>query len=99
MNNKDMKQLTLEEFNKILPGEEIGTGVLPNSPEGLFMTRAGGELRWVAVKGYGNDWAIYCHWSKFNEEYVRNSGDKLISKENILKCVPCSDEVLDLYLY
>ncbi|HPI82437.1 MAG TPA: hypothetical protein PK122_04360 [Candidatus Paceibacterota bacterium] len=41
--------LDIEAFDKIPAGSTFATGVLPNSPAGIFMTRDGGDLRWVAV--------------------------------------------------
>lgn len=89
--------ITIDDFIMFMPGEVFATGVLPNSPEGIFMTRDGGELRWVAVKGYGNDWAVYCHWSYHSKEFVKSSGDKVLTPEYIQRCVPCSDEVMKRY--
>ena len=88
-----------KEFDKLAPGEVFATGVQPNSPEGIFMTRDGGNLRWVAVKGYGNDWTIYCHWESNSVEYIKQSGDKLHNEQYIKLCVPCEEEVFKLYRY
>lgn len=90
--------LTIEEFNKLKPGV-FASGILPNSPEGLFMTNTGGELLWVAVKGYGNDWKIYTHWSNHSIDWVADHGDKVHNENHIKKCVPCDEEVFKLYLY
>jgi len=92
-----MKQLTEEQFKALPRGEIFATGVLPNSPKGLFMTRGGGTLRWVAKKGDIDDWAIYCHWDEHDEDWIRQHGDKVTNKEHIRRCVPCTDEVLKLY--
>lgn len=95
-----MKELTEEQFKALPRGEIFATGVIPNSPEGLFMTSGGGELRWVAKKGGGyDDWAIYCHWATQTESEVASNGDKVTMKENIKKLVPCTDAVLKLYRY
>lgn len=91
--------MTIEVFNKIVSGTVFATGVLPNSPEGLYMTNSGGELRWIAKKGYGDDWAIYCHWSYNDEEWIKEHGDKVISETHIKRCVPCDDEVFKKYRY
>lgn len=91
--------MTLEEFNNIPRGEVFATGVLPNSPEGIFMTNDGGNLRWVAKKGWGNDWAVYCHWEHNSPEWIRDHGDKTHTEEYIRRCVPCTDEVFKLYRY
>lgn len=63
------------------------------------MTNDGGELRWVAKKGYGYDWAIYCHWSYNNVDYVRDHGDKVMRELYIRRCVPCEDKVFNLYRF
>ena len=91
--------ITIKEFIDLEPGKMFDTGILPNSPEGIFMTRDGGTLRWVAVKGYGNDWAVYCHWERNSVEYVKQSGDKLHFENNIKKCVSCDDEMFKLYRF
>lgn len=92
-----MNLLTKAEFDKLPVGQVFATGVLPNSPDGIFMTRDGGELRWVAKKGWGYDWAIYCHWADKTPEWIRDHGDKVHNDEYIKRCVPCTDEVLNLY--
>ena len=89
--------LTKEIFDKLRDGEIFATGILPNSPEGLFMTSVGGELKWVAVKGYGNDWIIYCNWVYKSDEWIKRHGDKITSESNIKKCIQCDDEIFNLY--
>ena len=91
--------LTQKEFDKLISGEVFSTGIQPNSPDGIFMTRDGGNLRWVAVKGFGNDWACYCHWDSNTVEYVKQSGDKLLNPAHIKLCVPCEDSVFRLYRF
>ena len=91
--------LTKKEFDKLTPGEIFATGVQPNSPEGLFMTRDGGNLRWVATKGYGNDWACYCQYELMAVEDVKKYGDKLHNEQHIKLCVPCEEEVFKLYRF
>lgn len=91
--------MTLKEFEQIPDGTIFATGVLPNSLEGIFMTNSGGELRWIAKKGYGNDWTIYCHWAHSSIDYIEQSGDKVSSKGNILKCLPECELILNLYCY
>ncbi len=91
--------MDIKEFNELQAGEMFDYGVLPNSPEGIFMTRAGGELKWVATKGDANDWAIYCHWSDHTEAWIKEHGDKLFNKAHIQLCVPCGKEVMDKYRF
>ena len=86
-------------FESLPDGQVFATGVLPNSPEGLFMTRNGGTLRWVAKKGWGYDWAIYCHWADKSPEWVRDHGDKVTNEAHIKRCVECDDETFKIYRY
>ena len=94
-----MEKLTLEQFDQIPDGAMFRSGVLPNSPDGIFMTNSGGELRWVAKKGYAKDWCIYCHWSTSTEEWIKQHGDKVHNERNIKKCISCEDEVIKRYRY
>jgi len=94
--------LTLEELQAFPDGEVFATGVLPNTPEGLFMTvsNPGRELRWIAKKGYApnGDWAIYCHWADtYDVAWITEEGDKVTMVSNIQKCVPCTEECLSHY--
>lgn len=91
--------ITIKEFTELSAGEIFATGIQPNSPEGIFMTRDGGELRWVATKGYANDWTIYCQWSDKTVKWIKQHGDKLHNKNHIKLCVPCDDEVFKSYRY
>ena len=91
--------ITKQEFDKLTSGEVFATGIQPNSPEGIFMTRDGGNLRWVAVKGFANDWTCYCHWEDKSFEWIKQHGDKLHNENHIQLCVPCEDEVLKRYRY
>ena len=91
------KKLTLEQFKAIPFGEVFAKGEIPNSPEGIFMNRDGGMLKWVAKKGGIHDWAVYVYWDNVSFTYVRDYGDKVQGKEYITKVVPCTDEVYELY--
>ena len=91
--------LTLEQFNNIKSGTTFDTGLLIDSPEGIHMTGSKQMLRWVAVKGWADDWCIYAHLSHHDEEFVKLSGDKVIGDEGIRMAVPCDDNVLNRYRY
>jgi hypothetical protein len=91
--------LTLEEFDNIKPGTTFDTGLLVDSYEGLNMSGSKKILRWVAVKGWANDWCIYAHLSHHDEEFVKASGDKVMGEENIMMAVPCVEDVLNRYRY
>lgn len=94
-----MSQLTKEQFDKIPAGEVFAKGEVENSPMGIYMTNSnkGKMLKWIAKKGYANDWCIYCHWAYNVYEFVEQSGDKVHSTASIKKLVPCTDEVFSLY--
>lgn len=94
-----MKKLTKKEFLELPFREIFDSGVLPNSPDGIYMTNNGGELRWVAVKGGWQDWSIYCHWSYHSDDWVKENGDKVCNINHIKKCVNCDPDVLKLYRY
>lgn len=94
--------MTFLEFQRIEPGTMFAQGIALNQPGGLYMESAphlqGKELQWVAKKGYGyDDWSIYCHWAEHGLQYVLDHGDKVTSRENILKLVPCDEEMLSHY--
>ena len=90
--------LTKKMLEEMEPGHIIATGVLMDGPLGLHMMGTGKDLRWVAVRGGGLlDWAIYCHWSEADVEFIRMHGDKVRSENQIRRCVACSDEVLKFY--
>jgi hypothetical protein len=93
--------MTFEEFKKVPDGIVFMTGVLPNSEEGIYMTnhRYGDNMRWVAKKGDFSDWAVYCYWADKTVEWVTNYGDKIMTEENIFKCVPADEEMIKHYRY
>jgi len=91
--------LTLKEFDALPEGKIFATSVLSNSQEGLFMSNNGGNLRWIAKKGWGYDWVIYCHWENKPVKWIVQHGDKVFSERNIQRCVRCTEEVFKLYRY
>ena len=91
--------MTEKQFNEIPAGNMFATGVLPNSADGIFMTRDGGKLRWVAIKGYANDWTIYCYWSHKTEDWIKAHGDKVTTETHIKRCVDCNEAVFKKYRY
>ncbi|KKM16266.1 hypothetical protein LCGC14_1687620 [marine sediment metagenome] len=89
--------LTFDIFKLYPDGEIFDEGVLPNSPDGLFMTESSGRLKWIAKKGCGNDWAIYCHRPDKSSDWIAQHGDKVRYEDNIRRCVSCEDSVFNLY--
>jgi hypothetical protein len=94
-----MKELTIEEFNDIYPGSVFAKGTTIDDQEGVNMTTSGKDLKWVAKKGFANDWCIYIHFSNYSDEYVEQSGDKVTFEKHIRKLVPCNYEVFRKYRY
>ena len=91
--------MTIDKFRRIKPGEVFEQGVIENTPDGIYMTDGGGTLKYVAVKGGFDDWALYVHWAYHSWEYVRNCGDKVISEHHIRRVVDCSNEVYIKYRF
>ena len=91
--------LTLDQLKAMVPGQIIASGVVPNSPEGVYMTNenSGKELLWIAKRGGIHDWAIYIHWKEKGFDYVLEQGDKVINPANVRKLVPCDDEAFKMY--
>jgi len=93
-------KITEEIFKEIDTGQVFAVGIEPNSPDGIYMTNynIGKSLLWIAIKGFGDDWTIYCGWLDSNSIYeLKKHGDKVHSHEHIIKCVDCSAEVLEKY--
>lgn len=86
-----MRHLGIEAYNKAEYNSVLATGVVT---EPMLNERA---VRWVAIKGYGNDWSIYYHFEDRSLAYIRNQGDKVTSANIIQNLVPCSEKVLSLY--
>jgi hypothetical protein len=90
--------LTLEEFNRIPPGS-FRFGVCPDNESGLNMTGSGRPLKWVAVKGYAEDWCIYTHLDGYTYDFVKSDGDKVMGEDNIMNVLPCDNFVFARYRY
>ena len=91
--------LDMKSFSNIDSGKVFAKGEIIDSPEGLHMARTGRMLKWVAVKGYVNDWSVYAHFADNDWDFIKNSGDKVTGKENIQKVVPCEQDVFECYRY
>lgn len=89
--------LTEAKFDEIPAGERFAQGVEIDDPAGLHIANTGKELKWVAVKGYANDWCIYCHFASESFDSVEMNGDKVILEHNIQRVVPCTKGVYAKY--
>lgn len=94
-----MEQLTLEQFEALPEGKPFAFGTVANNPDGAFMTTNFPDrmLRWIAKKGYGNDFAIYCLWDEpeSNDDLILTGGNKITFKPTVQKLLNCTDEVLE----
>ena len=93
------KILTYEKFREFSPGMVFAKGILPDDHTGLNMTGSGKMLKWIAVKGWAQDWCIYTHWADYDYDYVKDSGDKVLSESNIYNAVPCDEDTLNCYRF
>ena len=90
-------------FNDARPVSEGGT----LEPDGRST-----KVKWVAIRGYTNDWAIYHSLdanfiladyldSPFHlligEQKIAKLGAKLYKEEDIKRFVPCDDEAFKMY--
>lgn len=93
-------KLTLDMFVRIPYGEIFATGYVCE-PRLARSEKTGIAplLRWVAVKGFTEDWAIYYGYSFFPINKVEAAGEKIQSKDIIQNLVPCDDETLAAYRY
>ena len=88
--------ITLKELKKMKPGI-FARGEVVDSPLGANMTNSGRQLRWVAVRGGFEDWAIYCHWAENSWDWIKDNGDKIHNREVVKRLIPCDSKALDMY--
>ena len=89
--------LTQELLDATPPDGLICAGIAMDAEDGLFMTGSNKELKWVAKKGYGKDWAVYTHFSSNSIDFVLSAGDKVQSKSNLMKILDFSEEIYSKY--
>ena len=92
-------KLTLKQL-KEMPEGIFAQGETIDSPGGANMANTGKTIKWVAVRGYIHDWAIYVdntYSPQFDYEGVARMGDKVHDREAIKKLVPCDEEALNMY--
>lgn len=93
------KPLALEEFLGMEKFKVFDKGlVLDNTPDFNF-SGEGVALKWVAVKGYIDDWAVYIGDNKKTFEEIGLTGDKITMERNIRHLVPCTDAVFKKYRF
>lgn len=82
-------------------GKVILTGLARNEPGGLYMTSSNlsRELLWIVKVGWVGDWAMYCHWSNHDIDFIKEEGDKVATRENVSRMIEISDEVWKRYRF
>jgi len=86
------------EFYQLPHGKIFASGFAPDGPEGLHMIGSGNTLRWVAVKGYGQDWAMYCFWAVEEDlNYIAEHGKKVHDLDNVKQAIEVDADVLGCY--
>jgi len=88
------KKLTLTDLKEMEPGQIIAKGQ-SFIPE--FWRN--GDLKWVAVRGGAEDWALYYGLVHYDYDYIKRCGDKAFTETIIRKLVPCSDEAWKMYRF
>ena len=92
-------KITLERL-KEMPEGIFAQGEVIDSPKGANMANTGKMMKWVAVRGYIHDWAIYTdnpYSPQFDYQGVAEMGDKIHSRDIVKKLVDCDEEALEMY--
>ncbi len=90
--------LTVDMLKAMPLGTIFAEGKAKDVEGELFMANTGKELHWIAKRGHGPlDWAVYCHFSESDSEWIARHGAKVHHNEHIRFCVPCDDEALKEY--
>lgn len=95
-------QWTPEMFRQIENDSIFAQGLMLDSPIGYNLQGTENVVRWVAVKGDVEDWAIYYQNPSYGHlawdfEQVKQQGDKLHHPVWINKLVPCDNKMRQLY--
>jgi hypothetical protein len=91
--------LTFEQFSKIPSNSVFAHGLALDIEGKLYMSGSGRMLRWVAKKGWVNDWCIYTYFAEYSNDHIESFGDKVMLEDNIRFCVPCDNKVFAQYRY
>lgn len=86
-------KLTVEKLSKMKPHEIIAKGIIDD--KNVYDK----PIRWVAKRGYVNDWVIYYGEKEKTEKEILARGFKLVERKFIEKLVPCTTEAYKKYRY
>lgn len=94
--------LTLKDLKEMEKETIFAQGEIIDSPEGINLANTGKTIKWVACRGWIEDWAIYAdnpYTPQSSFEEVARMGDKVSLEVHIKKLVPCDDEAFAMYRY
>lgn len=89
--------LTVEKLKAMQPETIFASGEFLDNDLGINFQGTGKQLKWVAVRGGIHDWAIYCHYAEYPNDYIARSGDKIHNLESVKQLVACDEESLAWY--
>lgn len=89
--------LTRQEIIDMPPQTIFAEGTAIDNDKGINFDRTNKMLRWVAVRGYGHDWAVYVAPEEWNKRTVADHGHKLQNIDTIRRLVECDDEAISMY--
>lgn len=90
------REITDDMFWDARPGSIIEGGVARDDKNGVNFHASGEFVKWLAVKGGNDDWAIYFDKLHSKDEQIKTCGFK-VSVENVRNLVVVSDHVLARY--
>jgi hypothetical protein len=86
--------LTLEKLEKIKPGRIFAKG------QTLHPRLSSRIVRWVAKKGNRKlNWVIFWDYDRYEYEEIELFGNRCFSPWVIMQLVPCTDDVLEKYIW
>lgn len=90
--------LSIEEYNLLPANSIIKSGIVSNTPNGVFMVRDETIklLRYIVFKS-DFMWTLYIGTIDKSESWLLTSGDKIISRDTIKRLVCCDENVFNLY--
>lgn len=60
-------------------------------------SRTGKKWKWIAVKGGGPDWCVYCSPNYWTDETIKGLGEKVCDLCVIKLLVRCDDSAMEIY--
>lgn len=91
--------ITLADFKKIPYGEIFRSGVVIDDPTRINIFQSGQRIKWIAMKGGGNDWTIYADFEGNSDKIICQLGRKVTNKDVVRKLIECDQEVMDRYRF